>query len=64
MKSQPQNPEFRNIPETSHPWECVYELAHVILVCNTLSSKKGSGEPAPTHRLGRAFTACKHKVKV
>ena len=25
MESQPQDPEFRNIPETFHPLECVYE---------------------------------------
>ena len=62
MESQPQNPEFRNIPETFHPLECVYELAHAILVCISLSSKEGSGEPVPMHRLTRAFPACKHNV--
>ena len=62
MESQPQNPEFRIFPETFHPWECVYELAHAILLCITLSSKEGSGEPAPKQKLTRAFPACKHKV--
>ena len=57
MEIQPQNPEFRNIPVTFHPWKCVYELAHAILVCFTLSSKEGSGEPAQKHRYWRAFPA-------